>query len=274
MRIKTIILCLLVTGMILSCQKEELANDIKGLNSKVPLLSKVLVDNQLLYEYSYNDSSLITEDRSKFDLTMHHYNGKGLLASTKFYGIDDILSSDAQIFQAAMNSKVWVTAENGVKGGSMTYEYNEFGQLIKTSYFWPLSTISEYSVFSYDSNNKISRQTMYWGTMPTGYINYSYDGKGNLIKEMLYNLPSDGAAELITTTQYDFDNEQNPYRLSGKMMIPGIITNKNNIIKETNTIHLAAAQGPDKVKVTTNTYVYNGLGYPVSKNGNVTYIYK
>lgn len=273
MRIKTITLCLLVTVMILSCQKEELLNDANGVKSDVPLLSKVLVDNQLLYEYSYNDSSLITEDKSKFDLTVHHYNGKGLLGSTKFYGIDDILSSDAQISQAAMNSKVWVTAENGVKGGSMTYEYNEYGQLIKTTYLWPLSTISEYSVFSYDSNNKISRQTMYWGTLPTGYINYSYDGKGNLIKETLYNLPSDGAAELITTTQYDFDNEQNPYRSFGKMTIPGINTNKNNIIKETYTIHLTAALGPDKVKISSNTYVYNGLGYPVSKNGNVTYIY-
>ena len=59
-----------------------------------PLLSKVITDNQTSFEYVYNDSNLVTQEKSKFDVAMHHYNAKGLLASTVHYGNDDILSSD------------------------------------------------------------------------------------------------------------------------------------------------------------------------------------
>jgi hypothetical protein len=90
---------------------------------------------------------------------------------------------------------------------------------------------------------------------------------------MLYNLPSTGVAELITKTEYTFDSEQNPYKLFAKLMIPGINTNQNNIIRETYTIHLTAAQGSDNVQVTDNIYEYNAAGYPTSKNGNISYIY-
>jgi hypothetical protein len=94
-----------------------------------------------------------------------------------------------------------------------------------------------------------------------------------MTKEVLYNLPSTGVAEMITITEYSFDTEQNPYKLFSKLMIPGINTNQNNIIKETYTIHLTAGEGSDNVKVTKNTYEYNASEYPISKNGNITYIY-
>jgi hypothetical protein len=115
---------------------------------------------------------------------------------------------------------------------------------------------------------------MYWENTITGYIDYSYDAKGNLIKEMLYNIPSAGVTELITTTQYIFDSQLNPYKPISKLKIPGIDTNPNNIVKETYTIHLAQGQGTDSGQVTETTYEYNGLGYPVTKNGNIKYIYK
>ena len=75
----------------------------------------------------------------------------------------------------------------------------------------------------------------------------TYDTNGNLITEMLYNLSSAGVSELITTTQYDFDSEKNPYLATNRLMIQGINTNKNNIIKETYTIHLSTDQGSDNV---------------------------
>ena len=115
---------------------------------------------------------------------------------------------------------------------------------------------------------------MYWENSATGYIDYSYDANGNLAKEMLYNLPLTGAAELITTTQYAYDNQQNPYKATSRLLTPGVNTNLNNIVKETYTIHLAAGQGADNVQVTETAYEYNGMGYPVSKNGNVTFIYQ
>jgi YD repeat-containing protein len=276
MKLKIAASCLLFVAIFLSCKKEDLSTGLSSGNSgntAALIISKVLIDNQCANEYVYNDSNLVTTEKSKFDFTTYHYNALGQLASTDFYGNDDILSSDALVVQAAMNSSVWVTSANGVNGGSLTYYYNDNGQLTKTAYTRPLLTSSENSEFIYDSNNRISRQTMYWENAATGYIDYSYDGKGNLIKEMLYNLPSVGAAELITTTQYEFDSKLNPYKFFSKLLLPGIDTNPNNIIKETYTIHLSQVQGTDKAQITQTTYTYNKMGYPITKNGNISYIY-
>ena len=277
MKLKIAASCLLFVAIFLSCKKEDLSNGLGSGNSgntATLIISKVLIDNQCANEYVYNDSNLVITEKSKFDFTINHYNALGQLASTDFYGNDDILSSDAQVVQAAMNSSDWVTSANGVKGGSLTYYYNDNGQLIKTAYTRPLLTGSENSEFIYDASNRISRQTMYWENAATGYIDYSYDGKGNLIKEMLYNLSSGGTAELITTTQYEFDSKQNPFKSTSRFLVPGIDTNPNNVIKETYTIHLSQDQGSDKIQTTQTTYVYNTKGYPITKNGNISYIYK
>jgi len=277
MKLKIAASCLLFVAIFLSCKKEDLSNGLGSGNSgntATLIISKVLIDNQCANEYVYNDSNLVITEKSKFDFTINHYNALGQLASTDFYGNDDILSSDAQVVQAAMNSSDWVTSANGVKGGSLTYYYNNNGQLIKTAYTRPLLTGSENSEFIYDASNRISRQTMYWENAATGYIDYSYDGKGNLIKEMLYNLSSGGTAELITTTQYEFDSKQNPFKSTSRFLVPGIDTNPNNVIKETYTIHLSQDQGSDKIQTTQTTYVYNTKGYPITKNGNISYIYK
>jgi hypothetical protein len=260
--------------LLLSCKKEDLSNGLNPGNTVAPVLSKILVNNQSTYEYIYNDSNLISEEKSTFDFKLNHYNNIGQLVSTEYYGNDDIFSSDAQVSATAVNSVALITLVTGKKGGTITYEYNANSQLIKTTYALPSSASSEYSEFNYDANNRISRQTMYWVNATTGYIDYSYDGKGNLIKEMLYNLPTSGVAELITTTSYNFDNQQNPYKQFRRLMIPGINTNQNNIIKETYTIHLTPDQGSDKVQITETSYEYNAMGYPVSSNGNISYVYQ
>ena len=277
MKLKIAFCFLLFVVIFFSCKKEDLSTGLSsGINPSVsiPVLSKVLIDNQSAYEYIYNDSNLLTTEKSKFNFNLNHYNAIGQLVSTDYYGNDAVLSSDAQIFQAAINSTDWVTSATGAKGGTLSYFYNDKAQLIKTSYSRPVITSSEYSQFTYDASGKINKQTMYWNDVATGYIDYSYDNKGNLIKEMLYNMPSTGVTELITTIQYEFDSKLNPYKLSSKLLIPGISTNQNNIIKETCTIHINPDQGSDKVQITQNSYAYNTLGYPVTKNGNTTYVYK
>lgn len=277
MKLKIIIFSLLFGTIILSCKKVDLSDAGKPGNSGnnyVAILSKVLIDNQSAYEYQYNDSSMVTQVKSKYDFTTHHYNSKGLLTVTESYGNDDLLSSDIQVYQAAINRPEWVTPANGKKGGTISYEYNSAKQLVKTIHSRPSSTSSEYSLFIYNSSNRITRQTMYWENIATGYIEYTYDTKGNLIKEMLYNLPSSGVAELITFTQYTFDNEPNPFKSTSRLMTPGVNTNTNNIIKESYTIHITPDQGSDKVQITETSYQYNGMGYPITRNGNVSYIYK
>jgi hypothetical protein len=272
MKLKKISFCLILVVIFLSCKKEE--EQLVLINSGTPLLSSVIIDKQPYNNYVYNSANLIAEEKSQFDYTVHTYNGKNQLLSTDYYGNNDILSSDLLVYQAAINRKEWVTPINGNKGGTIKYEYNSNEQLIKTKYTRPLSTVSEYSEFSYDVNNRISRQIMFWENEKTGYTDYLYDAKGNLIKETLYNLSSTGVAELSTAIQYEFDTQQNPYESFSKLMEPGIHTNHNNITKETYTIYMGSNPVVTKVQVTDNTYAYNGKGYPISKNGNVEYAYK
>jgi hypothetical protein len=271
MKLKKIYSCLLLVAIFLSCQKEE---QVIIVNPGVSMLSSVLIDKQLFNEYKYSNVNLISEEKSKFDYTLHQYNDKNQLLSTDYYGNNDILSSDLLVYESALNRKEWVTPMNGTKGGTIKYDYNSNGELIKTTYSRPLNSSSEYSEFSYDANNRISRQIMYWENVKTGYTDYSYDAKGNLIKEILNSVSSTGVAELSTTILYEFDNQKNPYESFSKSKIPGINTNSNNIVKETYTIHLGVNQGTEKIQVTETSYKYNGNGYPVSKNNNVEYIYK
>ena len=38
-------------------------------------------------------------------------------------------------------------------------------------------------------------------------------------------------------------------------------------------MHVSADKGADKVVVSENTYKYNSLGYPISQNGNIAFVY-
>jgi hypothetical protein len=107
-----------------------------------------------------------------------------------------------------------------------------------------------------------------------GYIDYLYNLNGNLVEENLYNISAEGVTEISTTTIYEHDNKPNPYKLISKLMVPGVNTNLNNVIKETKTVHMTAAQGGDIVGIIESAYKYNANGYPVSKNGNVEYLYQ
>jgi len=277
MRIKLIAFGLLLTTLFFSCKKDELSDTVNPANSYVPLLSKVMVDNQSVCEYTYNDSKLISQEKTRLDFINFQYNENGMLLTAEYYGNDDVLTNDTKTFETAINNKEWVTPENGKKACTITYEYDNNGKLSKNIYSTESNgsaEYSEYSEFSYDNNNRISRQTMYCENTATGYIDYSYDDNGNVIKEMLFYLQPSGIAELISTKAYNFDDQKNPYRSTSRLMTPGVNTNMNNIIKETCTNYLSASQGPDEEQITENSYEYNVMGYPVSKNGNTTFIYK
>jgi hypothetical protein len=270
MKLRIFFLFLIFTSIFLSCKKDEPL--VTG-KSSVPMLNKIIVDNQTNNEYLYNDLNLIREEKTRFDFTIHHYNAKNQLVTSDYYVENDILSIDVQNIGTILTKNRIVNPDQAKIVGTATYEYNSNDELVKTTFNRPSETTSEYSLFSYNGNKKINRKTLYWENSVTGYIEYSYDSNGNLIKESLYYLPSTGVAELISTTQYEFDTKQNPFKSFNSLMIPGINTNRNNIVKEIYTIYPSIEKGTEKVQITQTTYVYDGLGYPVLKNGNIIYYY-
>jgi len=215
MKIRIITFCLILVAIFISCKKEDLDGGVNG-NPYIPKLNRILIDNESFKEYLYTDSGLILQENSKYDFTQHHYNAAGQLTSSDFYVNDDILSTDLNIYETAMNQSTWVTPSSGKKSGVIAYEYNADGQLIKSTTTRPSLDFTEYSEFNYDAGNRVSKQIMYWENEATGYIEYSYDKKGNLSSEKLFNLTSAGDAELVTTTSYAYDNEPNPFTACSK----------------------------------------------------------
>ena len=271
MKINIVSLSLLFATILLSCQKDNLEIEVK---TDVPLIRNVVIANQPFYEYSYDYNDLISAEKSKFNITKYLYNDKKQLVTTDYYSDNVLLSNDLQILKNILASNVLLSLADTEKGGTLKYEYNNYGQLIKTIVSRPQNSSPEYSEYSYDENDRIGRQTLFWDIKIVGYIDYSYDGRGNLIKETLYSILSSGLAELSTTKQYEFDNYQNPFKTFNRLITPGINTNPNNIIKETFTIHFKPGQGTDIVQITSTSYDYNSKGYPIRKNGSVEYFYK
>jgi len=255
------IFCLILIVFLSACEKED-----SGLSNNSGLLYQVKFDNKLYYEYTYNYSNQIVEEKSKLHYTKHHYqNGK--LISSDYYIDPGMFSSSSYVVDSAMNRKEWVNPTNTKKNSTKTYSYNDIGEIVKSENYLG---ICEYS---YDDIKRIIKQTFYHDNLRTGYIDYAYDDKGNLIKELHYWILDSGESELQTTREYEFDNKHNPYRTFNTIMIPGRYSNTNNIIKETYTIHFEVDQYIDKVQITENIYRYNSQGYPIRKNDSETYVY-
>jgi hypothetical protein len=270
MKIKIISIFLLAAALSFSCKKEEA---FTGANAESLFLRQIITDKSPSAEYTYSSAKFINEEKGKFAYTVNHYNDNDQLVSAEYYVNFAVLSKDPQVSETAMSQKGWVALSKSNLSGIINYEYNEKGQLIKTVYT-PQTGSPQSSEFTYDENERIGRQNLMWENSQLGYIEYTYDVDGNLTEENLYTMSASGTAELSITSVYEFDGKQNPFKLISRLMIPGINTNTNNIIKETQTIHLSASQGGDITEVTASTYNYNTNGYPIGKNGNVEYLYQ
>jgi len=271
MNVKRISLMVLLLSVALSCKKEGV---IIPDMVKVPLIKGVRAADQPQFEYIYNYSRLVSEEKSKYSYTKYNYNEQNQLVKTDYYVSQALLSPDRNILESALNQPGLMSFVNTELGGTIIFEYNASGQLVRTETLKPRESSSEYSEYRYDADGRIGREILYWDNNVLGYIDYLYDDRGNLISEALYSISSSGLAELNTSTQYEFDNKQNPFRSFQRLLSPGINTNPNNITKEIYTIHQSLDEVKDIVQVTSISYVYSSLGFPVRKNGTVEYLYE
>lgn len=253
---------LILIVILSACEKDD-----AGLSySNAGLLYQVKFDSELFYEYTYNDSKQIVEEKSKLHYTKHNYQ-RGKLISSDHYVDPGMFSSSSLIADSAWYRKEWVNPTNTEINSTKTYTYDKEGRIFKSENYLGIC------VYSYDDKNRINRQNFYHENECTGYIDYTYDDKDNLITRLHYWILATGESELQTTTVYEFDNKHNPYKAFNNLMIPGRYTNTNNIVKETYTIHFDVDQSVDNVQITENSYKYNSNGFPIKKNESETYIY-
>jgi len=173
MTIKISSTVVILLAFLVSCEKDE--NGIYY-NDEALLLSQVFYDSELYYEYTYNEANMVLEEKSKFHYARHHYNSRNVLSSSDYYFDKNLLSSSSNIADSAFNRNEWVNPGNTVKSGCRTYIYNDQDRLVKTS------MNSGYTEYCYDTTGKISREILYHEQKKSGFIDYEYDDKGNLIK--------------------------------------------------------------------------------------------
>jgi len=265
----SISLVMLLLLCLASCKKE---NDPIS-DAKNPLLFRVLLSGEVFMEYTQTSSGLIYEEKSKFSYTKHSYNSAGLIEKSESYVDPGIFSSSSAVVQASEKRAEWVNPENTPKDVTNTYQYNSKGQLIqlnterKTGY-------QSYSKYEYNSKGQISKMTFYNEDKPSGFITYSYNNSGNMNLKKHYYILSDGTASLATETEYEFDNQKNPYYSFRSLQRPGKETNPNNITKETYKLYFDVPGGTDKVQVTNYSYKYNNQNNPIQINDDMTIEYE
>jgi hypothetical protein len=95
-------LWIIFVTILLSCQKEDMAIDIK---SDVPQIRKIIIADQPFYEYSYTNANIVSEEKSTFNFTKFSYNDKAQLTTTDYYSDNALLDNDLQVLENALDRK-------------------------------------------------------------------------------------------------------------------------------------------------------------------------
>ena len=247
----------------------ENSNNVQAQNTNDLKLIRIISDSIIVYEYSYNETNLLSEEKSKLIYVKYNYNENGYLISTDHYNDPALFSSSMEVIEASRNKEEWTNPENTEKSYSTEYEYNTFGQLMKSS------DHSGYSTFNYDNKNRISRQTYYHDDIISHKTDFEYDKRGNLTKKSLYQVEESGKKELIRKTIFKFDKNHNPYKELNNLMIPGKYTNPNNIIKEITSNYYLIKNMEDDTNTIELSYEYNQYDYPIAVDGKkIRYVYE
>ncbi len=253
----------------ISCEKENFVDEKEDEN----LLKQILIEGEVYYEYVYNNAGLILEEKSKYHYSSHKYNTKNQLLLTEHYWDERIVSSSLHVLEEAKKRTEWVSPKNSELDSYLKYEYDRKGKLKKITTHRSNRGNTSYSTYKYNQQGRVKQRTSYHKNVASVLDKFYYDSRGNLVKKERFYVSENGTEKLQTTTQYEFDNKQNPYFSFRKLMTPGKFTNTNNIVKETYTLHFEVDNFIEKVQVTEYQYEYNERGFPVRRNGSFEYVY-
>ncbi len=267
MKSVNLLILLLTAFLMLTCQ-EKTYNELTGEGT---LLKEVAANGEIYYKYSYTEADFVKEEKSEYHYTEHHYNNKNQLVQSDFYVDESVSSSNSTILGETMNRAEWVTPENTEMDSYATFEYDNTGQLKKTTQYNLRDSSSTYATYSYN-DGKIEKRTSFSNDKPTMLNVYYYDQYGNLIKEEIYNFNIDGKPEISASTEYQFDDKNNMFISFRALMIPGEHTNKNNILKKIYTI-LAEDGSVKDIQTTEYSYEYNAKGFPERRSDGFEYTY-
>ena len=212
------------------------------------------------------------------------------ITKVTFAGTDAITYEydSQQRLKKANHAKDAVSDQNYYK----EYAYDGAGRVVKESFKLTDGTLLSYFAFSYSQNNLLEKISFYTKSVgntfeheydkkitytnatkiekiitanPAGPVThyrqdeYTYDANQNIsmVKEYVVN----GTSKINdVTTEYTYDNQNNPYLGATYLGIGAETISRNNIATEKETFHLS-----DLTKNYTYTYIYNAKGYPTKQ---------
>jgi len=268
MRIK-IIPVLFSLSLLISCDKDNF-EAVPSDNQNIPLISKEYYGEELIHEYVYNDDNLLVESKGKWSYLSYSYDRVHKLLSYNMYYDLGMASSNWETAQQSMNRTEWVTPENTEINGRAYYFYtgNKLSKIEVTRL--PGGSKSS-TTYEYDDKGRISKKIYYYENAQSSFTEFHYDAYGNLVTEIKKEI-IDGVPVMMVSTEYEFDDKNNPCIAFKRLLQPGENTNKNNILRRVQTLHFDAPMA-QKIQETVNTYEYNSEGYPVKKDSMYTLEY-
>ena len=268
---KKVWIVFLISVLFSSCEKDH---DDPIINSNpTGLLSKVLISGKPYEEYTYTNSGLIYEEKSWGTYDKYTYNSDNQIVKEDHYIDPALYSSSTQVIAEAQKRKEWANPKNVPRSVTNTYSYPKTGQFIER-YVDRANGTKDYGKYELNEKGLVSKHLFYYEGKPSGYVDYSYDEQRNLIREKKYFISADGKTKLSNETAYEFDNKKNPYFPFNKLIFPGRNTNLNNITKATYTLYGETPLVIEWLDITTHTYEYNDLGFPVKVDGETVYEYE
>jgi hypothetical protein len=200
-------------------------------NSNKLLLSNVLSDGKLFYQYDYNpEGKLISLQR--------------FASQTDNYSESYAYNSDGILEKRIISDPY---------GGSVDiYEYNEKRLAVSvTSYYSSGNVFGEQ--YNFDSKGRISGGLAFTNGEKTGYMTYKYDGTGNTIERKEFS--SDDF--LVSELRFEYDKYRNPFSIN----FPIDVIKKNNAVYSY-TYHASMSSPPPEY---SSTFEYNSEGLPVKE---------
>lgn len=208
--------------------------------SSAQFIKKITQDEKNYSEYIYNNGLLIKYESYK--------KGKPESLVTLEYSEGNVLQSELVVEAAKVVKK--------------EFTFDDSGRIIKINLKEKFGSDYEsvgYILFTYNKLNQlfITEQYFYNSTAPSIRTEYTFDNNENLIAENVYY-----GQFLQVSSTYTYDNKTNPFNRLKKKFISAMTMSKNNILTCKRTDYSSPYNGAANI---TYTYTYDSSGYPVMR---------
>jgi hypothetical protein len=237
-----------------SCEKED---DRCRDNTKI---RQVNAEDLIREQMTYNADCRVSEFIQEFSYKKYVYNTQGQLIKTE----QSIILDPTSCFMPTPSSgETYTDPRKAPITQYNTYEYDGEGRLSKKqSYFLNGAQFQLVSYLIYDYENGLIRHMNRYNPQHemTERNTFTYDEYGNIIRDEYFFKETETSFVLMSRNEYVYDDKVNPYRIFENEGLPGLYTNRNNIVKRTFI-------GYDLNEYSTEyAYEYNASGLPVKMN--------